>query len=264
MATLLNAEGLASALALEFGTAVEAALGPPVTVSTAAPSAGPGWGTPITATGALTGALIAHLDGGGVSAIARQMMGLEEEPDDPVVADMLRSLWSQAAAAVTRRDGFEGVTLTPGTPVAGDADSEPESGAGAWVVRSSDAIVTRLSVTGVVVAGAAAAAPAPGAGTARGLATPGSGASPGNLAALLDIDLPLVVRFARTELSLRELTALGPGSMVDMGRSPDDPVQLLVGTQVIAEGEVVVVAGNYGVRITSLVSQAERLKAMEL
>ena len=40
----------------------------------------------------------------------------------------------------------------------------------------------------------------------------------GNLAVLLDIDLPLVVRFARTELSLKALTALGPGSMVDMGR----------------------------------------------
>ena len=52
--------------------------------------------------------------------------------------------------------------------------------------------------------------------------------------------------------------------MVDMGRSPDEPVQLLVGSQVIAEGEVVVVAGNYGVRITSLVSPAERLRAMDL
>jgi flagellar motor switch protein FliN/FliY len=87
---------------------------------------------------------------------------------------------------------------------------------------------------------------------------------PGNLAALLDIDLPIVVRFARTEMSLRSLAQLGPGSMVDMGRSPDAPVQLLVGGQIIAEGEVVVVGGNYGVRITSLVSPAERLKAMDL
>ena len=262
MATHLNAEGLASALAAEFATVVEAALGQPVTISTAALAAGPGWATPIAAAGASTGALMAHLDRDGVSAIARQMMSLEEEAEDPVVADMLRSFWSQAAAAVARREGFGGVSLTPGPPVTGNADTEAESGVGAWVVRSGDAIVTTLSVTGVVVA--AVAVPAPRAGIAGGLETMGSGASAGNLAALLDIDLPLVVRFARTELSLRELTALGPGSMVDMGRSPDDPVQLLVGTQVIAEGEVVVVAGNYGVRITSLVSPAERLKAMEL
>ena len=87
---------------------------------------------------------------------------------------------------------------------------------------------------------------------------------PGNLSALLDIDLPHVVRFARTEMSLRSLSQLGPGSMVDMGRSPDAPVQLLIGSQVVAEGEVVVVQGNYGVRITSLVSPADRLRAMEL
>ena len=109
------------------------------------------------------------------------------------------------------------------------------------------------------------AATAATAASERAQSGAGAGAeSHGNLAALLDIDLPLIVRFARTELSLRALTMLGPGSMVDMGRSPDDPVQLLVGTQVIAEGEVVVVAGNYGVRITSLVSPAERLKALEL
>ncbi len=262
MANQLNTEGLASALALEFGAAVEAALGPRVTVATAAPSAGPGWGTPITATGTLNGALIAHLGSGGVGAMARQMMGLEEDPEDTVVADMLRSFWSQSAAAVARRVGFEGVTLMPGTPVAGDADTEPESGAGTWTVRSGDSAVMTLSVTGFVVAGVTV--PVPGAGKASGSALPNGGLHPGNLAALLDIDLPLVVRFARTELSLRELTALGPGSMVDMGRSPDDPVQLLVGAQVIAEGEVVVVGGNYGVRITSLVSAAERLKAMDL
>ena len=66
------------------------------------------------------------------------------------------------------------------------------------------------------------------------------------------------------EMTLRALTQLGPGSVVDMGRSPDAPVQLLVGSQVVAQGEVVVVGGNYGVRITHLVSPADRLRAMEL
>ncbi len=262
MANPLNTDSLASALALEFGAAVEGVVGPRVTVSDAPVLAGSGWGTPITASGAMSGALTAYLDRAGANAIARQMMRLEEEPEDPVVADMLRSLWSQAAAAVSRRDGFEGVTLTPGTAVAADADLESEARVGAWTVMAAGAALTTIAITGVVVASATAAAPGPrGAG---GPATQGSGASPGNLAALLDIDLPLVVRFARTELSLRELTVLGPGSMLDMGRSPDEPVQLLVGTQVIAEGEVVVVAGNYGVRITSLVSPIERLRAVEL
>ncbi|HVT46357.1 MAG TPA: FliM/FliN family flagellar motor switch protein [Vicinamibacterales bacterium] len=72
------------------------------------------------------------------------------------------------------------------------------------------------------------------------------------LEAVLDVDLPLVVRFGRAVMPLRALADLGPGSVIDMGRSPDEPVELLVGERVIARGEVVIVSGNYGVRITAL------------
>src|ERR1043165_7967647 len=72
------------------------------------------------------------------------------------------------------------------------------------------------------------------------------------LDAVLDVELPLVVRFGRAVMPLRALADLGPGSVVDMGRSPDDPVELLVGERLIARGEVVIVGGNYGVRITEL------------
>ena len=72
------------------------------------------------------------------------------------------------------------------------------------------------------------------------------------LDAVLDVDLPLVVRFGRAIMPLRALAELGPGSVIDMGRSPDEPVELLVGERLIARGEVVIVGGNYGVRITEL------------
>ena len=80
---------------------------------------------------------------------------------------------------------------------------------------------------------------------------------------VLDMELPLVVRFGRTIMSLKALAALGPGSIVGMGRSPDDPVELLVSDQVIARGEVVIVGGNYGVRVTQLVGPADRAKGLE-
>jgi flagellar motor switch protein FliN/FliY len=73
------------------------------------------------------------------------------------------------------------------------------------------------------------------------------------LGAVLDVDLPLVVRFGRAVMPLRALADLGPGSVIDMGRSPDEPVELLVGERLLARGEVVIVSGNYGVRITELV-----------
>jgi len=83
------------------------------------------------------------------------------------------------------------------------------------------------------------------------------------LQAVLDVDLPLVVRFGSSVMPLRQLAGLGSGSTVDMNRSPDDPVELLVGDRVIARGEVVVVDGNYGVRITELTSHTRALVPAE-
>lgn len=83
------------------------------------------------------------------------------------------------------------------------------------------------------------------------------------LDAVLDVDLPLVVRFGRAVMPLRALADLGPGSVVDMGRSPDESVELLVGDRIVARGEVVIVAGNYGVRITELVGGAKRAVELE-
>ena len=92
--------------------------------------------------------------------------------------------------------------------------------------------------------------PAPGGGSER-------------LNVLLDIDLPLVVRFGCTDMPLKSLASLGPGSIIDLGRAPDDPVELLVGNRVLARGEVVVVAGSYGIRIVDVVSQRERIQGLE-
>jgi len=84
----------------------------------------------------------------------------------------------------------------------------------------------------------------------------------GTLDVLMDIELPLVVRFGRTELPLKALTALGPGSMIDLGRLPDEPVEVLISNRVVARGDVVIVSGNYGVRISEVVSPAARSRSM--
>ena len=259
MADVSNTQRLTAALVAEFGATIEAALGCGLRVMPDRAPAGLGWATPIAVSGALTGTLMASLDAAGASAIATRMLSLEDEPDESTVIDLLSELWTQAASATALKDGFEGLTLAAGTPVSEQCPAVET----AWQLRDGETAVAHVTMTGDVSPGVAALRfPSAQAGHPHDAHAGADG--PGNLGALLDIDLTLVVRFARTELSLRSLTMLGPGSMVDMGRSPDDPVQLLVGGRVIAEGEVVVVAGNYGVRITSLVSPAERLKAMEL
>lgn len=91
----------------------------------------------------------------------------------------------------------------------------------------------------------------------------GQPGQPKTLDVILDLDLPLVVRFGRTELPLRTLTSLGPGSVIDLGRSPDEPVDVLISNRVVARGDVVIVGGNYGVRVRDVVSPAERARSLE-
>ena len=88
-------------------------------------------------------------------------------------------------------------------------------------------------------------------------------ASSKTLDVIMDIDLPLIVRFGRTELPLKKLTGLGPGSIIDLERSPDEPVEILISNRVVARGEVVIVSGNYGVRVREVISPVERARSLE-
>jgi flagellar motor switch protein FliN/FliY len=81
-----------------------------------------------------------------------------------------------------------------------------------------------------------------------------------NLELLLDIELPVVVRMGHTEMPLGELLKLTPGSILELNRPADAPVDLLVNGKQIAKGEVVVVDGNFAFRITEIESAAQRLQ----
>lgn len=89
-----------------------------------------------------------------------------------------------------------------------------------------------------------------------------AGHLPQNLDVILDIDLPMSVVFGQTEMTLEALTKIGPGSVIDLGRSPDDMVDILVNGRRVARGEVVVVGGNYGVRVREVVSAADRIRTL--
>ena len=78
---------------------------------------------------------------------------------------------------------------------------------------------------------------------------------------LLDVALPVSVSFGKTSLQVREVLKLNTGSIVELDRLVADPVEVIVNNRVIARGEVVVVDGNYGVRINQLASRDERLRS---
>jgi flagellar motor switch protein FliN len=76
---------------------------------------------------------------------------------------------------------------------------------------------------------------------------------------LLDIELPVMLRFGRTQMLLGDVMALGTGSVIEFDRAVADPVEVLVNGRVVARGEAVMVQGNYGVRVSEIVSRGVRL-----
>jgi flagellar motor switch protein FliN/FliY len=89
----------------------------------------------------------------------------------------------------------------------------------------------------------------------------GNGAGSKTFDLLLEVALPIVVSFGRTSLQIREVLKLNTGSIVELDRFVSDPVEVIVNDCVIARGEVVVVDGNYGVRINQLASREDRLRS---
>lgn len=80
-----------------------------------------------------------------------------------------------------------------------------------------------------------------------------------NLNMLLDIPLQVTVELGRTKRSVKEILDLSSGSIIELDKLAGEPVDILVNSRLIAKGEVVVIDENFGVRITDILSQADRL-----
>ena len=84
-------------------------------------------------------------------------------------------------------------------------------------------------------------------------------AVPPTLDRLLDVELPLSVSFGRTNLPVQDILKLGSGSIVELNCQANELVDVVVNNCMIARGEVVVIEGNYGVRIREIISRGERM-----
>ncbi|MEI5906183.1 flagellar motor switch phosphatase FliY [Bacillus spongiae] len=84
-----------------------------------------------------------------------------------------------------------------------------------------------------------------------------------NLNMLLDIPLQVTVELGRTKRSVKDILALSAGSIIELDKLAGEPVDILVNSRLIAKGEVVVIDENFGVRITDIVSQSERLNQLK-
>ena len=76
---------------------------------------------------------------------------------------------------------------------------------------------------------------------------------------LLDVPLDIAVELGRARMSIQDLLALGPGSVIELDKIAGEALDILVNDRLVARGEAVVVNDKFGVRITDIVSQSERI-----
>lgn len=91
-------------------------------------------------------------------------------------------------------------------------------------------------------------------GAAQTTASPAEvpGVDPANLKLVMGVELNVSLRFGQRQLPLREVLELSSGSVIELDRMVDEPVELLLDGKVIARGEAVIVDGNYGLRVTEI------------
>lgn len=86
---------------------------------------------------------------------------------------------------------------------------------------------------------------------------------PNNIDLILDVPLEISVVLGRTKKSIKDILSLGTGSLIELEKLAEEPVEILVNGKNIAYGEVVVVDENFGVRITSIASSSDRIKSLK-
>ncbi|MDW7710286.1 MAG: FliM/FliN family flagellar motor switch protein [Deferrisomatales bacterium] len=118
--------------------------------------------------------------------------------------------------------------------------------------------------------------PSPGARPATPTATPatpgkgkqGAGAAASdreipNIDLILDIEVDVMVRLGETVMPLREVQALGPGSVIALDKDTDTPVELVVNDRVVAKGELVVTGSDhFALRVTEIETPSERIRTL--
>jgi flagellar motor switch protein FliN/FliY len=170
------------------------------------------------------------------------------------VGELLRQVAGQAATAMASQWGEVQLRAEAGPPPTWSA------GATGWLGSTAEAPYRFLMEWQLSAALVAALRPQPQTAPAASGGSPSpvevlpSSAQDGRMEFLMDVKLGVTLRFGQKNLRLREILALDAGSIIELDRQIQDPADLLLDGKLIARGEVVVVDGNYGLRILEVVS----------
>ena len=84
-----------------------------------------------------------------------------------------------------------------------------------------------------------------------------------NISLIMDVKLPVKVRIGKKKMLLKDVLNMDIGSVIELNQLANDPLEILVDNNVIAQGEVVIVDGNFGVQITTIGTKRERLAKLK-
>lgn len=91
---------------------------------------------------------------------------------------------------------------------------------------------------------------------------PRAGIGGANIDLLIDVEIPITVRIGTTEMKLIDIMRLGLGSIIELEKMVDDPVEILANNKLVAKGEIVTCDGNYAVKIIEVQSKEERIRSL--
>ncbi|WP_454837836.1 flagellar motor switch protein FliN [Pseudomonas mohnii] len=141
------------------------------------------------------------------------------------------------------------------------ADALAEQGAGA---DAEDPWAIALAEQSEAEAEATADSPAPSVGTSlfKPLTAPQPTAAARELEMIMDIPVKLSVELGRTRITIKQLLELAQGSVLALDGLAGEPMDILINSYLIAQGEVVVVDDKYGIRITEIITLSERVQKL--
>jgi flagellar motor switch protein FliN/FliY len=198
------------------------------------------------------------------SALVMAGLFMQEEPASDLTADRrsaLEELFRQVAGYVTTsgRASLPGISITVSL---GQAPTEPAAASG-WIDSATGA-PHAISLEWHLNAALNAALDSPAASSPSEKAPQYISADDDRPAAadlsrldfFMDLELEVKLRFGGRNLLLKEVLELGPGSVLELDRDIHDPADLLLDGKLIARGEVVMVNGNYGLRVSEVFTSA--------
>ena len=203
-----------------------------------------------------------------VSSLTLKAAGIETS-DPAETKDTWLEIVGQWGSALARELGHQlGRELNCGTGL----ENMPPDGSLEWIIVSLAFDTTTLAPVMVALSAplvAALTAPlapradSPSPNESRQLAADPQGRrTPSTMDLLLDVELPVSISFGKTHLPLKDVLKLTTGSIVELNRGVNEPVEVLVNHFLVARGEVVVVDGNYGIRIQQISSPQDRLRSL--